>query len=49
MTVFWFALCVLPVDTLARCYHWDREVCESYFEICYEGRVPTPIFRKIIQ
>jgi len=30
---------------LARCYHWEREICEMYFDECYEGRQPIPIRR----
>ena len=51
MAIFWFAFCMIPDSSfdegfkLARCYHWDRAVCEMYFDECYEGRVPTPVRR----
>ena len=48
MTIFWFAMCVWyegDVFRTARCYHWERSVCEAYFDECYEGRVHTPIRR----
>ena len=51
ITIFWFAFCMVPSAefdegfALARCYHWERAVCEAYFDECYEGRVHTPIRR----
>lgn len=51
MTIFWFAFCMIPSTefdegfALARCYHWDRAVCEAQLGTCYEGRVPTPVRR----
>ena len=52
MLSFWFAAC-LVVDLnfdegfrINRCYAMDREVCEQYFDECYEGRIKLPIRRR---
>ena len=52
MTIFWFALCMIPSTefdegfALARCYTFDRVSCEAYFDECYRGFIPTPVRRK---
>jgi len=51
MTAFYFVLCMLPDPSfaegfrLARCYHWDRAVCEAVYGECHEGFVRTPVRR----
>lgn len=54
MTAFWFALCMVPSVEfdegfqLNRCTYVTQAECEAVFDECYQGFVPTPVRRAVV-